>query len=163
MARKNLACRTCEFRLLVFRMGKLIPKRISPKPVALEAWLTARQYPTRWALSTPHIASSLVKILLGASWIDLRSGRQCSWCNLSNYTGDDSGILSNPSLCLRVEFIFYSSENQNHGVSPMTADARAVNPLSEEQNKNYQKAHQDSRRNNQHPSSVQIIFTGTMH
>ena len=27
MARKNLACRTCEFRLLVFRMGKLISQK----------------------------------------------------------------------------------------------------------------------------------------
>lgn len=163
MARKNLACRSCEFRLLVFQMGKLRSQKDLTQTCGFGGMTDSQTSPTRWALSTPHVASSLVKILLRVSWIDAGSGRQCSWCNLSNYAGDDSGMLSNPSLSFRVEFIFYSSENQNHGVSPMTAGAKAVNPLSEEQSKNYQKAHQGSRRNNQHPSSVQIIFTGTMH
>lgn len=41
-----------------------------------------------------------------------------------------------PSLGSRVDFIFYSSENQNHGDLPCgrtVPDGRAVNPLSEEQ------------------------------
>ena len=162
MARKKLARRSCEFRLLVFQMGKLRSQKDLAQTCGFGGMTDSQASPTRSALSTPHVASSLLKILLGASWIDAGSGRQCSWCNLSNYVGDDSGILSNPSLGLRVEFIFYSSENLNHGISAMTAGAKAVNPLSEEQNKNYQKSHQGSRRNNQHPTYMQIIFTGTM-
>ena len=45
-----------------------------------------------------------------------------------------------PSLGPRVDFIFYSSENQNHGHLPcgrMAPDGRAVNPLSEEQGKSH--------------------------
>ena len=124
MARKKLAHRSCEFRLPVFQMGKLRSQKDLAQTCGFGGMTDSQASPTRSALSTPHVASSLLKILLGASWIDAGSGRQCSWCNLSNYIGDDSGILSNPSLGLRVEFIFYSSDNQDHGISAMTAVPR---------------------------------------